>query len=130
MVRYPLFWSVFKELLLSPGTKDTTFTREDSGRRNPTNTEKNHHPKLSYFWPIGKEKGTGFTSRQYTTVHFPHSLASFLWRRCARHTVQRRWPKEEEEEASILKFTVGGQVCGWMRQGFPEEQNRQNVHTL
>lgn len=42
--------------------------------------------------------------------------------------MQRHWPKEEE--ASILKFTVGEEACGWMRQGSPGEQNRQNGYTL
>lgn len=42
--------------------------------------------------------------------------------------MQRHRPKEEE--ASILKFTAGEQACGWMRQGSPGEQNRQNGCTL
>lgn len=61
---------MFREDLLPPGTtvstKDITFTREDSGRRNLTNTEKNQHLKVSQFWPTGK--GTDFTSRHHTTA--------------------------------------------------------------
>lgn len=104
MIRY-LLPAFFREYLGSTccpldtmiGIEDIAFTREGSGRRNPTDTDSNQRLKVSYFWPTWKAPH-GCT---LPTLCSELPVKVMCQAQCA-----RRWPREEEE-TSVLKHTVG-----------------------